>query len=117
MTNAAQSGRRNHRERATVQTSNARIGPTTTCLGLPSQSGPVTSYGSALAEQLQQLGLGEDRHLGLLRLRELRGARLLPDDETRRLRRDRAGDLGPERLEPRLCLLAGEALERARDDV
>src|SRR5438132_5263505 len=73
--------------------------------------------GALALEQAAQIRLGEKGYAGLLRLRELRGARLLADDEARRLAGDRVGDLGSEGFERRLRLLARVPLERSRDDV
>src|SRR5215469_5185754 len=70
-----------------------------------------------LAQELEQIALREDRHLGLLRLGELRGAGLLAHHKARRLGRDRVGHLRAERLESSLRLVPGIALEGAGDDV
>src|SRR2546423_12504630 len=61
--------------------------------------------------------LRELRDLELACLRKLRVARFLADDDTGRLARDRVEDLRPPRLELGGSLVAGEALERARDHV
>src|SRR5207248_8273151 len=50
-------------------------------------------------------------------LLELRGTRLLPDDQARRLLRDAVGHLRAELLERRLRRVARERLERAGDHV
>ena len=72
---------------------------------------------NAAAEQSEQVGLGEDRHAPPSAPSSASTPRLLADDEAGRLRRDRVGDLRAERLERGLRLVAGETLERARDDV
>src|SRR5258708_10242215 len=71
----------------------------------------------ALRKELQQVGLGEERHTGLLRLRQLRLAGLLAHDDAGGLRGDRVRHLRAESFECGARLLAREALERARDHV
>src|SRR4051812_24961224 len=71
----------------------------------------------ALRQKLTQVGFGQHRHAGLLRLRDLRRPGLLADHEARRLLRDRVRHLRALRLQRLPRRLAREALERAGDDV
>ena len=76
---------------------------------------PVRSSSGVPASSRWNAGLVEDRDALLLGLVEL-GAGLLAGDQRRRLGGDAAADLGAERLEALLGLIAREGLERAGDD-
>src|SRR5215471_4201708 len=87
-------------------------------LANPRTSSIVTMAGAVrLAQELGQVGLRQAGNLGLLGLAQLRGARILADDQPSRLAGHRVRDLRTAHLQGGLRLLARVALERPRDHV
>src|SRR3954466_5805369 len=76
---------------------------------------PLGSVGRAGVEEPAKACLVEDRHAELLRLRGL-GAGVGADDDVVGLLRHRTGRLATAAQDRLLGLVAGEALERPRDD-